>query len=67
MDKIKEESIHSEAGEDKELVNSYLADPITLDDVNDITEKEREDIITSIKSGDLSTIVCLEKIIEKSV
>ena len=67
MDKIKEESIHSEAGEDKELVNSYLADPITLDDVNDITDKEREDMITSIKSGDLSPVVCLEKIIEEGV
>ena len=67
MDKITEESIHSEAGEDDDLSNSDPAAPITLDDVNDITDKERVEIITSIKSGDLSTIVCLEKIIEKSV
>ena len=58
MDKIKEESIHSEADEDEELVNSDTEDPRTLDDVNDITDKERVEIITSIKSGDLSPVVC---------
>ena len=63
MDKIIEESIHSEA----ELGNSEPADRRTLDDVNDITDKEREDIITSINAGDLSPIVCLEIIIEEGV
>ena len=62
VDKIKEESIHSEAGEDEELVNSDPANPITLDDENDITDKERVEIITSFKSGYFSPIVCIEKI-----
>ena len=67
MDKIKEESIHSEAGEDEELVNSDPANPITLDDENDITDKERVEIITSFKSGYFSPIVCMEKITEEGV
>ena len=67
MDKIKEESIHSEAGEDEELVNSDPANPISLDDENYITDEEREEIITNIKSGDLFPIVCTEKITEQGV
>lgn len=67
VDKIKEESIHSEAGEDEELVNSDPANPITLDDENDITDKERVEIITSFKSGYFSPIVCIEKITEECV
>ena len=67
MDEIKEESIHSEPGKDEELANSDTEDPRTLDDANDITDKERVEIITSIKSGDLSQVVCSEKITEESL
>ena len=67
MDEILEESIHSEAGEDEELGSSDPADPIILDNETDIIDKVRVEISTSINSGDLSPVVCLENITEKSL